>query len=722
MPAIRCLLWLGLIVLAALSLYDMRQTSLAGRVPHCAAQSVRDLLVLTGEVEHTVVGEVGVETPRLRLRAKVLEDAHSTCPLVGRNLRLNWYFPPDVQAGELWRVAAKVRPPWGYRNPGGFDYERWLMGQGIDGTGTIRSGQRQAAAQPDLRRRIRTLIAERTAAYANNAHLRALATADSVALTDADWTLLRRTATVHLLVVSGLHVGLVAMLGYGIGIGVARLIPWLLVWVPAAWLAAAFSLAAVFGFVWLCDAEAPALRAGVMATLGILALAGGRRASAAYWLALAALAVLTLSPPSVLTQGFWLSFGAVTALIVGFAHLTPRPGWLAGLLRAQLLMFFAMVPLTAALVGEIAPLAGLSNLFAVPWVSLVTVPLVMLSLLLVLLGLPLDWLGWTLADGSLSVLLTGLQALDRGPPHLAPIVPWQAAAALAACACALKAPHWRARLACLPLWAAGLLMLYEPPEWGTFQVRALDVGQGNAVLVDTHSHRLLYDAGMRFPSGFDVGEAVVLPTLIATGPRRLDRLIVSHGDLDHAGGAPAVLTAVSAASVLGALDLGGKPCARGERWSWDGVAFAILHPPPGHAGQGNDSSCVLQISAGKERVLLTGDITRRTEQLLASANTGLAQARLLFAPHHGSNTSSSRGFLEAVNPSLVFVSAGWRNRYGHPHPAVQRRYRQMDARLWITGMDGALFWSSAQPEQVRAYRRERRNSWAWWINQPPQDG
>ena len=133
-----------------------------------------------------------------------------------------------------------------------------------------------------------------------------------------------------------------------------------------------------------------------MATLGILALAGGRRASAAYWLALAALAVLTLSPPSVLTQGFWLSFGAVTALIVGFAHLTPRPGWLAGLLRAQLLMFFAMVPLTAALVGEIAPLAGLSNLFAVPWVSLVTVPLVMLSLLLVLLGLPLDWLGWDL--------------------------------------------------------------------------------------------------------------------------------------------------------------------------------------------------------------------------------------------------------------------------------------------------------------------------------------
>ena len=740
MPVNRCLLWLGLAALAVLSLAEMRQASLAARVPHCAAQDVRELLVAVAEAEPREVfeTEAGAPTPRLRLRAEVLEDGDSACPLVGRHLRLNWYFPPEVRAGELWRVAARVRPPWGYRNPGGFDYERWLMGEGIDGTGYIRTGGRQAAAQPDVRRQIRALIAERTAAHSNSAHLRALASADSVALTDADWALLRRTATVHLLVVSGLHVGLVAVLGYFLGVGVARLLPWLLVWTPAGWVGAACSLVAVSGFVWLCGSEAPALRAGVMGTLGILALAGGRRVPAGCWLALAALAVLTLSPHSLLTQGFWLSFGAVTVLITGFARLTPRPGWLGGLVRAQLLMLFAMTPMTAALVGEVAPLAGLSNLFAVPWISLVTVPLVVCSLVMALLGLPLDQLGWTLADWSLTVLLAGLQALGRNAPYLTPIEPWQAAVSLAAFACALAASHWRARLACLPLWAAALLVPHERPSWGEYLVQALDVGQGSAILVDTHRHRLLYDAGMKFPTGFDLGEAVVLPALAATGPRRLDRLIVSHGDLDHAGGAPAVLAGVPTASLLGAPQLGGRPCVRGERWLWDGVTFEILHPPRDYSVQGNDSSCVLQISAGVERTLLTGDVTRRAEGQMLSQETpppqcrdqrgrlpscaGLAPARLLFAPHHGSNTSSSRRFIEAVNPSLVFVSAGWGNRYGHPHPAVLRRYRQLGSKVWVTGTHGALSWSSARPEQVRAYRWQRRGGWAWWINQPPEGG
>ena len=729
MPAIRCLLWLGLVALAALSLHDMRRNSLAARVPHCAAQAGRELLlaIVEAEVSEVAAAEGAAATPRLRLLAEVLEDANPSCSLAGRHLRLSWYFPPPVRAGERWRVEARVRAPWGYRNPGGFDHERWLLGAGIDGTGYIRRGERQAAAAPDLRRRVRALVAERVASNANSAHLRALATADSAALGDADWALLRRTATVHLLVVSGLHVGLVAVLAYLFGAGLARLVPWLLVWAPAGWVAAAFSLSAMLAFVWLCGADAPALRAGVMGVLGVLALSGGRRAPPFSWLILAALAVLVISPRSVLTQGFWLSFGAVAVLVAGFARRSPRPGWLAGLVRAQLLMLFAMTPMTAAMVGEVAPLAGLSNLFAVPWISLVTVPLVMLSLVLALLGLPFDWLGWILADLSLSALLAGLEALGRNPPHLTPISLWQGLAALAAFAVASAAHGWRARLACLPLWAAALVVFHERPVWGHFRVQALDVGQGSAVLVDTRNHRLLYDAGMRFPTGFDLGEAVVLPALAATGPKRLDRLIVSHEDLDHAGGAPAVLAATPGADVLAPSGFGGRRCVRGERWRWDGVWFAILHPPPGYLLQGNDSSCVLLVSAGDERVLLTGDITRRAEWLLAAAvgqsnSRRLAPLRLLFAPHHGSNSSSSRRFLEAVNPSLVFISAGWRNRYGHPHAAVLRRYGLIGARSWVTGRDGALAWSSAHPSQVRAHRRERRDGWAWWINQPPEDG
>ena len=718
MPCIRIMLWLALAALAAASLLSALQTALAERVPHCAAEHGLELLISLVAVEPAAAGEADGQPPRSRLLADVLEHQAPRCRLQGRRLRLNWYLAPPLRVGETWRVVANVRAPWGYQNPGGFDYERWLMGRGIDGVGYIRSGEREGTAPADLRRRLRALVADRVAPYAQGAYLRALATGDSQELTDADWSLLRRTGTVHLLVVSGLHVGLVAMLGYMLGLAGVRLAPWLLLWAPAGRLAAGFSVLGILFFVWLCGAEAPAFRAGVMGALGALALAGGRRVPAASWLAFAALAILAFSPLSVLSQGFWLSFGAVAALLAGFAHLRPRSGWLAGLLHAQLLMLFAMTPLTAMVVGEIAPVAGLSNLFAVPWLSLVVVPLVMLSLVAAILGLPVDWLGWTLADWSLAALLAGLETLAGGSPHLAPTTLWQGALALAAFGCALAAPNWRVRLACLPLWAAGLLVLHDRPGWGEFAVRALDVGQGSALLVDTRRHRLLFDAGMRFPSGFDVGEAVVLPALAATGPSRLHRLIVSHGDLDHAGGVPAVLAGVPTASVLADLPgIPGKPCVRGQRWVWDGVAFDILHPPPGRAAVGNDASCVLQVTAGDERALFTGDISRRAEALLVEQ--GLGAARLLIAPHHGSQTSSSRRFLEAVNPSLVFVSAGWRNRYGHPHEAVMRRYRLLGAQVWITGVDGALFWSSARPQAVRALRRERLGGWRWWVNAPP---
>ena len=705
-------MWLLLIGLAVASLLGMASAGLSARVPHCAAETLRELTVAMLEAVSSPAQD------RLRLEVEVRRDLRSNCvDLGGRRLRLSWHFPPEVKAGEIWRVTAKVRAPWGYQNPGGFDYERWLLGNGIDGVGYIRAGERLLPPVFDWRRRIREAVAERLADRRRGAHLRALATGDSSALTDADWSLLRRTGTVHLLVVSGLHVGLVALLGYALGAGAARLAPGALVWLPAGWIAASFSLAAVTGFVWLCGAEPPALRAGLMSGLAVLALAGGRRAPPASWLALAAVMVICVDPGAVLTQGFWLSFGAVAVLIAGFANRTPVFGWAAGLIRAQVLMVVAMTVMTAAVVGEVAPVAGLANLMAVPWISLVTVPLVMFSLVATLAGAPLEALGWTLADGSVSALLAGLEALGDVRSHPLPVALWQGLAAMAAVACALAAPNWRLRLACLPLWAAGLAVFHDRPAAGQFQVLALDVGQGSAVLIDTRRHRLLFDAGPRFPSGFDVGEAVVLPAIAATGKRGLDRLIVSHGDLDHAGGAAAVLRGVPVASVWGAAaDLNAESCRRGERWTWDGVAFEVLHPPVDYAGRGNDASCVLQVSGAGHRALLTGDISRRVEVALVAG--GLAPATLLLAPHHGSGSSSSKRFVEAVNPRLVMVSAGWRNPYGHPHPAVVRRYRQLGSDLWSTGVEGALLWSSATPERVRAQRRERSANWAWWVNRP----
>lgn len=719
MPLIRGAFWFGCAALAFAALIGMGRAGLRERVPHCAAEDTRELVVQVLAAELSSLERDGAAQLRLRLEVLVRQDVGAKCAdLTGRTLRLSWHFPPEVAEGEVWRVAAEVRAPWGLQNPGGFDYERLLLARGLDGTGYIRFGRREAAAKPQLRRLLRAQIAQRTAHLPRSAHLRALASGDSNALTDADWSLLRRTGTVHLLVVSGLHVGLVALLAYWLGAGLARIAPRILLWTPAGWLAGGCSLVAVMAFVWLCGAGVPALRAGIMGAVGVLALLGGRRAPAAPWFALAVFAVVCAVPEAVLTQGFWLSFGAVAALIAGFANRHPRPGWAGGLLRAQLIMMFAMTPLTAVTVGETAPVAGLANLLAVPWVSFLAVPLVMLALLATLLRLPGDGLAWTLADSSLGALLAGLKVLDAGGPYLTPSTLWQGLGAGLAFLCLLGAPGWRLRLACLPLWTAAFLTSEGRPAPGAFEVRALDVGQGSALLVDTRRHRLLYDAGMRFPSGFDLGEAAVLPAIAATGPSRLNRLVISHGDLDHRGGAKAVLRGAPTDSVLSNVaGLGGQPCIKGRRWSWDGVEFAVLHPQAALGADSNDRSCVLQITSGAQRALLTGDISRTIEAKLVA--DGLKPATLLVAPHHGSNTSSSRAFIEAVNPQFVFVSAGWRNRYGHPHPAVVRRYGLLGAKLWVTGVDGALFWSSQRPGRVRAHRRERADGPAWWVNQPP---
>ncbi len=708
--------WLVLAVLTATLFLMQKDRGLALRVPHCVTETTRELLIKVAQARPADLSDPG---KGVRLNVAVLDDHRPHCvDLTGRRLRLNWHLPPDIGTGETWRLTAKVRAPWSYRNPGGFDYERWLMANGFNGTGYVRAGERVAEAVPTRRGRARAAVVEQIGDRRNSAHLLALATGDGHSLSDADWSLLRRTGTIHLLVVSGLHVGLVAACGLLLGQGLARLLPFGLLWLPAGRLATGISLAGVGAFVWLAGAGIPAVRAGVMCLFGVLAFAAGRAVPAGRWLALAAVAVILVEPLAPLANGFWLSFGAVCLLIGGFANRSPSYGWLLGLLRAQWIMVLGMTPLVAYVTSETAPVAGIANLYAVPWVSLVVVPLVLLALLtspwLPIIG-DCAWFG---ADAALSALLGFLQWLNAVDVHRAPIKLWQLLAALVALGFLLCARTWRSALACLPLYALGLVVLDQAPAFGEVRVTSLDVGQGTAVLVDTRRHRLLYDAGARFPSGFDLGEAVVLPAIAATGPARLDRMVISHGDLDHAGGARALLNALPVYSVMtNVADLAGEPCVRGRRWLWDGVEFAILHPPEGYRAEGNDASCVLSVSALGGRVLLPGDIERHAERHLLA--DGLLAVELLLAPHHGSNTSSSPRFIAALQPALAVATAGLGNPYGHPHPAVVRRYERAGAVVWHTGRDGALTWSSQRPHAIKAHRLHARSLWTWWINEAP---
>jgi len=661
------------------------------------------------------------------------------CPsLVGRTLRLGWYDAPPLARGEFWQLRVRLRRPWGYVNPGGFDYERWLLAGAVAGTGSVRAGfPSRAEARPGpfarWQRRVREALAPLP--LRRGAVLLALGSGDDSRIDAALWERLRQTGTIHLLVVSGLHVGLVAGLA----------------WLACGWLARlaaplwprgnAVALAASGGvlisglYVGLVGAEPPALRAWVMATVVLAARALGRRVRPATLLLCAAALVLAMDPLAPHRPGFWLSFGAVTVLFSLFALRTPsvadpparrRPvaavqQWAGQFLRSQTALTVGLSPLLALCIGSLSWLSPLANGLLVPPMSLLVIPLAVLGCQLAAVGLPgaepLLLAADRLLDGCWR-LLDGL-ASAAGQPLLAVASGLRPAAVLAT----IAALAWLLAQPCRWLLLAGALLWLQPVPAGvpagSFRLLALDVGQGTAVIVDTARHRLLFDTGARYPGGFDLGSAVVLPALAATGPLRLDRLVLSHEDLDHRGGASAVLHAVRPQAVNASFDAPAPragygrwtDCLPGRRWRWDGVSFAFVnalaHPASG-AHNDNDRSCVLLID-GDRRALLAGDATRRVEMRLGRRLGGPVD--LLLAPHHGSLTSSSRGFVNRLRPATVFVSAGRSNSYGHPHPRVLARYRAIGADLSVTGRDGALRYESWQVPARQRWRTEQRAYW-----------
>jgi competence protein ComEC len=388
----------------------------------------------------------------------------------------------------------------------------------------------------------------------------------------------------------------------------------------------------------------------------------------------------------------------------------------AAVLRAQLALSLGMLPLVVLSTGSL-PWSGVpANLLAVPAVSLLVVPAT-------LFGGAMTWfwpagaaLAWQLADAVLGGVLQWLDWWSGAP---APAVSKGAVGLLLAQAAAAA---WLLQVPRRYLVILGLALILpltpserRPPP-GHYRVTALDVGQGTAVLVETRRYRLLYDAGPAFPSGFDTGSAVVVPNLLADARPRLDVLVLSHDDLDHTGGASQVLERLSVGRLLS------PPSVRrlssegvvwnhcnGGGWHWDGVDFRLLAlPRPVTAGD-NDRSCVLLVDDGRHRTLLAGDLSRRMEPALLRA-VG-EPVHLMFAPHHGSRTSSSRALVRVLSPALVMVSAAWGNRFGHPHPAVVERYRAVGARLYQTGLMGRLVWRSDRPDRLERWRVERAPYW-----------
>lgn len=649
-------------------------------------------------------------------------------------LRLSWYHPEQVpQAGERWRLIVRLRQPRGFMNPGGFDYEAWLFQRGIGATGYVRAPQRAVRIAPAPRFSLPALRA--TIARDINATLAGNPFAPLVAglavgyrndITDAQWDVLRGTGTSHLMAISGLHVGMVAGLAFFLGQWLCRRFVRLSGRLPAPVIAAVIALLAAALYAALAGFSVPTRRALIMLSvvLGALML----RRPLPPWRALAAalLTVLVLDPLAVLGAGFWLSFGAVAviAYALGWRRFPPHPGSvvtgkLAALWRVQCAVVLGLAPLTLLFFKHIPAASLAANLVAIPVFSFLVVPLVLAGM-----ALP-GSLGegcWELAAAVIGGCWIFLEALNDWLPRFSPVVStWPALLAAGLGVALLLTPRgvpgrWLGLVMFLPL-AFGSP---DGPSHGAYRFTLLDVGQGLAAVVETRRHVLVYDTGPAFASGSDTGSLVVLPFLKARGLVP-DRLVVSHGDRDHAGGAASLLAAypglpVSSGQPRRLALPGTTPCRAGQSWHWDGVRFEFLYPAAAAAAASgqrhNDASCVLRIEGGGGSVLLTGDIEAAAERRLLAADRALA-SDVMLVPHHGSATSSTPALLEAIAPDYALVSAGHANRWGFPKPEVRARYAAAGIRLLDTAASGAISFE-VDGEGVRLRGRHRPDSPRIW--------
>jgi competence protein ComEC len=637
-------------------------------------------------------------------------------PLHG-HVRLSWYDDaPALPACSHWQLHVRLRRPRGLLDPGGFDSERSALEQRIAAVGYVRGDGsnrrlRQAHCIDGLRERIARDIAARVRDPHDAALLQAFSIGDTRGLDQDDWEVARANGVPHLIAISGFHVGMAALFGivlvrllYLLGPGTALRLPRLPAQAAAALLAAClYGALAGFGL--------PTVRTLLMIAVVALARCSRRAIGGAQTLGLALIAMLVADPLAVLSAGFWLSFVGVAFLMLcldGRPRVGPESsgvtgkgahalgGFLHELSSGQLVMTVALLPLTLWFFGEASLVGALSNLIAVPFVSFVIVPCALMGMVLLLVLPAAATPVLTLAAGFAHAQWWLLEQMATWPGahwYLPAVAP-------AALILATLGALWLFMPRGLPLRGLGAV-LFLPLLWpvqavpavGGFQAWVLDVGQGLAVIVRTRHHALVYDTGARYPSGFDLGEAVVVPALHALGMNRIDLLMISHADNDHVGGARAVARAFPRAARYAGeparMPVPMRACVAGQAWQWDGVRLRVLSPRMDTTAKRNDRSCVLAVEGDGGRLLLTGDISSRVEPAVAAV-LGSPSPTVLVVPHHGSRYSSDASFIATVAPTLALVSAGWHNRFGHPHPLVLKRYADAGVPLLNTAEHGAV--------------------------------
>ena len=629
-----------------------------------------------------------------------------TSKAVPNKIRLGWYQDyPELRVGQRWRLIVRLKKPHGMLNPGGFDYEGWLFEKKIRATGYVRAADENSLLGEEsgllisfgrLRQRLGEQIDLALDGSQVDGIVKALAIGSRKEITPEQWEVFRKTGTSHLVAISGLHIGLVAGLVFFVMrwfcalVGVSRFAPYQVAAITSIGVAACYAA--------LADFSLPTQRALVMVVIVMLAIVWRRARSSSSLLSVALITVLVLDPLAVNSASFWLSFGAVFLIVYLSAGRIGRERSVFKKQRIHFILAIGLAPLLLLFFQQFSIIAPLANLVAIPLVGLVVVPAILLAILLLYVVPGLSRIAFDLASECLDGLILFLNLLSKFP-----LADWASAAPdswvvfLAMIGVfVLFAPagfpaRWLACLLLLPI-----IFVRQPViEKGEFKVTLLDVGQGLSVAVQTADHLLVFDTGSRFGKRFDLGEMVVVPYVRSLGLSKIDKLVISHGDLDHRGGAQAIVKRLNVGELLTSAPekfnwTEAGRCEQGQKWQWNAVSFHFLNPAPGGYRSENNRSCVLLVSSLAGSVLLTGDIEKETEKRLVEQYGNYLKSDVLIVPHHGSKSSSSAIFVDAVKPVYALFPLGYRNRFGFPAKQVVGRYRERGIQLMDTARHGAI--------------------------------
>ncbi len=636
-----------------------------------------------------------------------------------RLIKASYYGTDQTFAqGDRLHLVVRLKSPRGLSNPAAFDLERFYLAQGVDARGYIRQVILRQPGTASLRH-ARQYLADhfdQSFTATGSITLRALVLGDRSRLDPERWDILRITGTAHLFVVSGLHVAVIAALGWGIG-RLLQLPALLLRWQSPLWrmLAPATALLVAGGYAWLSGWGIPVQRAWLMLAVFLLGSWVLHPLSSWQRWRLALVVIVSLHPLSVLEAGLWLSFGAVALILwlwqcradqEGFRH------WLGVGIRVQLVLFVGMMPLMVLIFHQLSLLSVLVNLIAVPALTLLVW---LLPVLLVLCGFSAAIT--TLVDKAFAGVWGVLSWCAEVPGLYAETSlasGWLLALMGVAVALLLLPMPLLYRLLVLPMLAPLLSVSGALPAQGAFNAWIFDVGQGQAVLIETAEGALLYDTGPGYSGGGSAFPFAIKPLLDRQGIGHLDLLVVSHGDSDHAGGYEFLRKELTLGQVYAgepALLSDAEQCVE-QQWWLGGVRFSFQQAfMPTETLSSNNRSCVLRVDNDQCSLLLTGDLDASGEYRLLSGGNR-QPVTWLVAGHHGSRDSTTGALLDWLQPEKVLISAGRYNRFGHPHEEVIGRMRARDIVWMQTAVSGAIkLVADLEHCSTQGYREQKKRYW-----------